>query len=183
MFEKLLDSLRKKLIKELLKQVPEELDQLVRDALSNYNNCGVLDLTWEAVGDTSVDLTPTLGEENAHAFDLRTPKALMIKAGESLSVPLGIKIKLPKGYGALIWSRSGMAAKMSIERGAGLIDEKYADEWILILRNHGKSDRYFDAGDRVAQVFCVPRYKYNFTQDKVEIKEDRGGGLGSTGMA
>jgi len=45
-----------------------------------------------------------------------------------------------------------MASKMGIAVGGGVIDADYTGEVKVILRNHGKADCVFKAGDRIAQL-------------------------------
>jgi len=45
-----------------------------------------------------------------------------------------------------------MASKMGIAVGGGVIDEDYTGEGKVILRNHGKADCVFKAGDPIAQL-------------------------------
>ena len=45
-----------------------------------------------------------------------------------------------------------MASKMGIAVGGGVIDAEYTGEIKVILRNHGKADCLYKAGDRIAQL-------------------------------
>ena len=45
-----------------------------------------------------------------------------------------------------------MASKMGIAVAGGVIDTDYTREVKVILRNHGKADCVFKAGDRIAQL-------------------------------
>jgi len=63
----------------------------------------------------------------------------------------GLAIGLPEGpYGRLA-ARSGMASKMGIAVGSGVIDAHYTGEVKVILQNHGLADSVFKVGDRIAQ--------------------------------
>ena len=187
MFQNLIKSLRERLVKELVKGLSEGLrEELMQDARNMVAQLACeaeFEIVTERVGkgiDSEVPL-PKVGSNAAQAFDLYTPVDLVIPAMSSVNVPIGRKFKLPPGYGAVLWSRSGLAAKFQIERGAGLIDYDYGDEWIVVLRNHGPNLQAFKAGERICQAFLVPRYKYKFTEGQVSLDNDRGGGLGSTG--
>lgn len=187
MFEKLIQKLRERLVKEIIKglssQMQEELLQQARNIAAQLATEAEFEIVTERVGkgiDSEVPL-PKVGSEAAQAFDLYTPVDLVIPGMSSVNVPIGRKFKLPTGYGAILWSRSGLAAKFQIEKGAGLIDYDYGDEWIVVLRNHGPNLQTFKAGERICQAFLIPRYKYKFTEGQVALENDRGGGLGSTG--
>jgi len=67
-------------------------------------------------------------------------------------VETGIAIGLPEGTHGRLAARSGMARKMRIALGGGVIDPDYTGEVKVILRNHGKADCVFKAGDRIAQL-------------------------------
>jgi len=45
-----------------------------------------------------------------------------------------------------------MASKMGIAVGGGVIDADYTGEVKVILRNHGRADCVFKAGDRIGQL-------------------------------
>jgi len=45
-----------------------------------------------------------------------------------------------------------MASKMGIAVGGGVIDADYTGEVKVILRNHGRADSVFKAGDRIGQL-------------------------------
>jgi len=67
-------------------------------------------------------------------------------------VETGIAIGLPEGTYGRLAARSGMARKMGIAVGGGVIDADYTGEVKVILRNHGEADCVFKAGDRIAQL-------------------------------
>jgi len=66
-------------------------------------------------------------------------------------VETGIAIGLPEGTYGRLAARSGMASKMGIAVGGGVIDADYTGEVKVILRNHGEVDCVFKAGYRIAQ--------------------------------
>jgi len=65
-----------------------------------------------------------------------------------MSIPMG----LPEGTSARLAARSGMASKMGIAVGGGVIDADYAGEVKVILRNHREAHCVFKAGDRIGQL-------------------------------
>jgi len=52
-------------------------------------------------------------------------------------------------------ARSGMASKMGIAVGRGVIDADYIGEVKVILRNHGQADSAFKVEDRIAQLMLA----------------------------
>jgi len=67
-------------------------------------------------------------------------------------VETGIAIGLPEGTYGRLAARSGMASKMGIPVGRGVIDAHYTGEIKVLLRNHGEADCLYKAGDRIAQL-------------------------------
>jgi len=65
-------------------------------------------------------------------------------------VETGILIALPEGTNGRLAARSGMASKMGIAVGGGVIDADYTGEIRVILRNHGEVNCLFKAEDRIA---------------------------------
>jgi len=63
-----------------------------------------------------------------------------------------IAIGLPEGTYERLAARSGMACKMGIAVGGGVIDADYTGEVKIILRNHGEADCVFKARDRIAEL-------------------------------
>ena len=66
-------------------------------------------------------------------------------------VETGIAIGLPEGTHGRLAARSGMASKMEIAVGGGVLDADYTGEVKVILRNHGGANCVYKAGDRIAQ--------------------------------
>ena len=106
-----------------------------------------------------------------------------LHAGKRAFFRTGISVDIPKGHYARIAPRSGLAVKYGIDVLAGVIDEDYRGEWIVILQNFGKTAVVFSTGDRIAQAIITP-YAKTFPVRVNNLNEtNRGlGGLGSTGQ-
>ena len=101
--------------------------------------------------------------------------------GKSL-VPTGLRIALPEGHVGLVWPRSGLAVKHSIDCGAGVIDAKYRGEIQVLLFNHSDKDFIIEPGDRIAQLLIQKVESINFLPvDDLDETERNKGGFGSTG--
>ena len=151
---------------------------------------------------------PTYANEGDAGLDIYSPKEYTINPGETIIIPTGIKVAIPKGYAILIQPRSGQSAKtkLRIANTPGLIDSGYRDEIGVIVENieppfkdleyhfddngkpiidsilHGQA--YTIAkGQRFAQMRLVQVPTASFVQvDSVaNLGEDRGGGFGHTG--
>ena len=118
-------------------------------------------------------------------LDIRSNEDVTIRAYGWEVIGTGLYIIIPFGYEGQMRSRSGLAAKKGIQvlNSPGTIDSGYRDELKVILINHGHFAYEVKKGDRIAQLVISP-----MTQAKLEEvyelnkDDDRGGGLGSTGV-
>lgn len=113
-------------------------------------------------------------------------------------IPLGVAMKLPKGYEAIVASRSSGPKKLNlmIPNGMGIIDNSYSgntDEWVYVCTTMKKATIH--KGDRVCQfriqlsqkATLWQKIKWLFTSGvELEFVDDLGdtarNGLGSTGI-
>lgn len=155
----------------------------LEDVRSNYN---VPELIFQKTEDCPdcVQL-PEYKTFLAAAFDLQASKNTTILPNSKEVIGTGLRVLIPEGYYARIESRSGLSAKFSIEKGAGIIDADYCDEWKIILHNHSNKPFHIIAGDRVAQAIVAPCVqaclKWGEVPDRHPMS-NRSGGLGSTGV-
>jgi len=126
---------------------------------------------------------PTKGSRFAACHDIYALKDGMVPAKEQKMVETGIAIGLPeRTYGRLA-ARSGMASKMGIEVGGGLIDADYTGEVKVILRNHGEADCVFKAADRIAQLTIEKVANTDAMEvDDLETTERGKAGFGSSNL-
>ena len=118
-------------------------------------------------------------------LDIRSNEDVTIRAYGWEVIGTGLYIIIPFGYEGQMRSRSGLAAKKGIQvlNSPGTIDSGYRDEVKVILINHSHWGYKVNKGDRIAQLVISP-----MTQAKLEEvyelnkDDDRGGGLGSTGV-
>lgn len=117
-------------------------------------------------------------------IDLRASKNISMKQGEFKLIPLGIGIKLPKGYEAHIVPRSSTFKNFGLlqTNSMGVIDETYCgdnDEWkfpALAFR-----DTQININDRICQ-FRIVKHQEEFKFVEVmKLEEKDRGGFGSTG--
>jgi len=106
---------------------------------------------------------------------------LLVKTGISIQLPFG-HIELPFGYYGQVASKSGLSVKHGIEVGAGVIDEGYTGEVMVMLYNHSDDDFVINKGDKIAQLLVKPVSYCDVQQVNYVSDSDRGnGGFGSTG--
>lgn len=135
------------------------------------------------------------------AYDVYVPKDTDIKKGGQI-IDLGFCMELPHGYGALMRSRSGYAAKgipakavnyvnevVDVRVDAvvrtGLIDERYRNHVGVLLYVANMPDGFYSRiylpkGLRVAQM-QIPDTELVET-DELDMTDDRGGGFGHTNL-
>jgi len=95
---------------------------------------------------------PTKGSPFAAGHDIYALTDGQVPAKGQTIVETGIEIGLPEGTYGRLAARTGMASKMGITVGGGVIDADYTGEIKVILRNHGEADCLYKAGDRIAQL-------------------------------
>lgn len=119
-------------------------------------------------------------------IDLRAAEDVELKAGEFKLIPLGVAMKLPKGYEAHVVPRSSTFKNFGViqTNHCGIIDETYCgdnDQWfmpVLAVR-----DTVIHVNDRICQ-FRIMEHQPAISFEKVAAlaAEDRGG-FGSTGKS
>lgn len=138
--------------------------------------------------------------------DVISPIECDIPCGESIIIPTGLKMAIPKGYAMLVQPRSGLSAKthLRIANTPGLIDSGYRGEIGIIIENndppiksidydfdsngkpiinsivHG-SPCHIEKGQKIAQLRLVKVPIASFKQvDSLDETERGEGGFGST---
>ena len=129
---------------------------------------------------------PTYGSTEAAGADLYACLAepITIHPGESVFVPTGLAMELPRGYAGLIYARSGLASKRGLAPAnkVGVIDSDYRGEVMVALHNHGKAAQTVEAGERIAQMVIAPYITASFIfSDELDETVRGEGGFGSTG--
>ena len=118
-------------------------------------------------------------------LDIRSNEDITIRSFSWSVIVTGLYIIIPVGYEGQMRSRSGLAAKKGIQvlNSPGTIDSGYRDELKVILMNHGQWAYEVKKGDRIAQLVISPMTQAQLKEIyEMESDDDRGGGLGSTGV-
>ena len=104
---------------------------------------------------------PNRGTPQSAGIDLFIPNDFtpqFIKPGDSILIPSGLKINVPKDHVFIMMNKSGVAVKKHLDVGACVIDEDYQGEIHIHLINAGK---YFsDLCVPFANIWYV-HYDYN----------------------
>ena len=129
---------------------------------------------------------PTYGSAEAAGADLYAclDAPVTIQAGESVFIPTGLAMELPRGYAGLIYARSGLACKRGLAPAnkVGEVDSDYRGEFMIVLHNHGTAPQTIEHGERIAQLVITPVFTPGFIEvDGLTDTERSGGGFGSTG--
>lgn len=123
--------------------------------------------------------------EGDAAYDIRANISGVIEPGAQLMIPTGVSLAMNENYCCLVLPRSGLANKngVTVANSPGLIDSGYRGDIGVILKNHGKEDFTFSAGDRIAQILFLELPSIKLEQVEELPDSDRGeGGFGSTGV-
>lgn len=151
---------------------------------------------------------PTYATDGSAAMDIYSPEEYTIAPGETIIIPTGIKVDIPKGYALLIQPRSGVSrkTKLRIPNTPGLIDSDYHEEIGVIIENidpplkdadpypdvydHGPelsklygSSYTIGKGERFAQMRLieVPMVNWIPVSSLGDFENNHGSGFGSTG--
>ena len=78
--------------------------------------------------------------------------------------------------------RSGLAAKSSVDVGAGVIDYDYRGEvFVLLINNHNENQFEVKKGDKIAQLILEKIHRPKIVEVEQHTETERGaGGFGST---
>lgn len=148
---------------------------------------------------------PSYARPGDAGMDVCAAEEVVLRPGETVIVPTGLKLAIPLGYEIQVRPRSGISYKtpLRLSNSPGTIDSGYRDELGIILTNtscsiDGDPEQFFTVstagnrqgtyriqkGDRVAQIVLqeVPVMQLTQVDSVKEIGEDRGGGFGSTGV-
>lgn len=120
---------------------------------------------------------------NAMGFDLYTNEQVRIeRQAKGVLVRTGVRLKLPKGYGAFVTSRSSISLEGKIRVQLGVIDNDYTGEIGIIVDNIGYEDYIVKPGQRIAQLVLQEQIDGYFIE-REELPETKRGskGFGSSG--
>ena len=152
---------------------------------------------------------PTYANPGDAGFDVYALEDITVLPGETVLVPTGIKVAIPKGYEIQVRPKSGRAlkTKLRVANTPGTVDSQYRDELKVIIENveppikditytfnadgeikidsilHG-SPFTIGKGEKFAQLVLNEVATANFYQveDISIVGGNRGGGFGSSGL-
>ena len=106
-----------------------------------------------------------------------------IKPDETVVIPTGLAMAIPKGYVGLIYARSSLGTKKGLAPAnkVGVIDADYRGEIKVVLYNQSNKVQTIAPNERIAQIVITPFLQANFNEVEELDETERGqGGFGST---
>ena len=130
---------------------------------------------------------PKYETSNSSGMDLAAniENSIDIKPKETVIIPTGISLSIPKNFEVQIRPRSGLAAKnqISVLNTPGTIDADFRGELKVILINLGNKTFTVKDGERIAQMVLCPIAKAELKEvDNLDLTDRGAGGFGSTGV-
>jgi dUTP pyrophosphatase len=112
-----------------------------------------------------------------------------IMPGQTVPIPTGIAMEIPKGYVGILAARSGLSIKYGIAPAnkIGVIDSDYRGEIVAALHNHNTNgdigDTYVvNPNDRIAQLLIIKVEQMPLTEvTELSDTQRNTDGFGSTG--
>lgn len=118
-------------------------------------------------------------------IDLRTNETISLKKGDFRLIPLGVGMKLPKGYEAHVAPRSSTFKNWGIIQvnSVGVIDNSYSgdnDQWFMPV--YATRDTIINRNDRICQFRIVKKQPKIVFNELEHLADADRGGCGSTGV-
>ena len=130
------------------------------------------------------DIHPLEKTERGDWIDLRVAEDVELKAGEFKIISLGVSMKLPDGYEALVIPRSSTFKNWGVIQAnhCGLIDNSYCgDNDIWMFPAFATRDVLIEKNSRICQ-FRIQKKMDNVSLKTVDyLSEINRGGFGSSG--
>lgn len=131
-------------------------------------------------------IVPSHGSNDAAGYDLYacldTP--VSVRPHQTVLIGTGWAMEFPAGLVALLYARSGLAAKQGLRPAncVGVVDADYRGEYMVALHNDSEEMRVVNHGDRIAQMVLTSYFAMNYVETNELDSTERGaGGFGSTG--
>ena len=132
--------------------------------------------------------TPNRGTTVSAGIDFYVPEdfeTTTLAPGESVLIPSGIKVQVPRGYALIAFNKSGVSVKQGLSVGACVVDEDYEGEVHLHMINTSSKEQVIATGQKLVQFVLIPVSYFDVeVVDEIQSRNtERGtGGFGSTGL-
>ena len=131
------------------------------------------------------DIIPLEKTENGDWIDLRVAEDVEMKKDEFKLISLGVSMKLPEGYEALVIPRSSTFKNWGIRQtnSVGLIDNSYCgNDDIWMFPALATRDVFIEKNSRICQ-FRIQKKMGDLIFNPVdELDDENRGGFGSSGV-
>ena len=129
---------------------------------------------------------PKRATRGSAGYDLITPVDIVLKPGQGLKVPTGIRVRMREDHCLFIMPRSGLGSRFrfQLDNTLGVIDSDYyysSNEGHIFVPmiNDSRDGKALSISAGTAFAQCV-FVKYGITEDD-DASDTRDGGFGSTG--
>ena len=128
---------------------------------------------------------PKRGTKESAGYDIESLYDFILKPGEIIKIPTGIKVNMNSGEVLILTVRSSMGFKWNVRlcNQVGVIDKDYYNNsdneghfWIK-LQNHGDKDYVVSKGDKICQGIFM---SFLTVDDEENVECIRTSGFGST---
>lgn len=126
-----------------------------------------------------------IGGVKSDWIDLRVAESATLKKDDIKRLSLGVSMKLPEGYEALIAPRSSLCSKFGVMQtnSIGIIDNTYSgDNDIWQLEVIAVRDTTINKGERLCQFRLIPSMGAVTLEEVDHLGGKDRGGFGSTGV-
>lgn len=127
---------------------------------------------------------PSRATSGSAGYDFKAPFSFSLRAGDTIKIPTGIRVKIDDGWWLACLPRSGLGFKyrIALANTCGVIDSDYyhsdnEGHVFVKLVNNGDKDLSVSAGEGFMQAVFLP---YGITHSD-SASAIRNGGMGSTG--
>ena len=131
------------------------------------------------------DIDPLEQKEGSDWIDLRTAETTMLRAGECKLISLGVSMKLPEGYEALVIPRSSTFKNWGVFQAnhCGLIDNSYCgDNDVWKFPAYATQPVIIPKNTRICQFRIQKKMGAVDFVEVAALEEQDRGGFGSTGL-
>lgn len=109
---------------------------------------------------------------------------VFIEPNETLKIPTGVEIEIPKGYFGAVYPRSGLSTNQGLRLAncVAVIDSDYRGAIVVPLHNESEIRQWISPNERVAQLVIQPYLECSFKEvDKLSETKRGKNGFGSSG--
>lgn len=175
--DKLLSTNKQKVIDTIMNAI----FNIFEEAIARYHSYSIeLPLTLEEGAQV-----PTYAHETDAAADLYAADTVTLEPHTlSNMIRTGVHIQLPEGWVAFILPRSSIGAKtpLRLSNAQGVIDAGYRGPLGVLYDNIGDEPYTITAGDRIAQMYVMPSYRFKAkVVDSLEDSDRGSTGFGDSG--